>query len=104
MAQGLALILLAQTFRANGFNWLAIVPSLGRVALIGAVMVISMILVGEINWILGIIVGSVVYLAGLFVGNVLSVADWDLLYRLTGAMPGGQLIRRYWHRDLRNSW
>ena len=31
---------------------------------------------------------------------VLHSDDWDLLYRVVAAMPGGAIIRRYWQRDI----
>lgn len=104
MAQGLALILLARTFQANGFSWLAIAPSILRVLIVGAVAGVVMLMVGQIFWILGIIVGSLVYLLGIFFAKVLSEADWDLLYRLTSALPYGTVIRRYWKRDTQINW
>lgn len=104
MAQGLALILLARTFQANGFSWIAIAPSILRVLIVGAVAGAVMLLVGQIFWILGIIAGSLVYLLGIFFAKVLSEADWDLLYRLTSALPYGTVIRRYWKRDTQINW
>ncbi len=100
LAQALALVLLAQTFRANGFDWLRIIPSLFRLALVGAIATGVMIVVGEFQWIVGLVVGSIIYMMGIFFGQILSVADWDLLYRLVGAMPAGSFILRYWQRDL----
>lgn len=103
-AQALALILLGHTFRANGFSWLSILPSVSRLLLVGIVAGAIMFWVGQFFWILGLIVGSVVYMIGLFFGNVLSEADWDLLYRLTAALPFGTVVRRYWHRDTQINW
>ena len=104
IAQILALILLAQTFRANGFDWIRILPSTLRLLFVSAIATIVMILVGQIFWILGLIIGGLVYLAGILLGRVLSDDDWDLLYRLTAAMPGGTFIRRYWQRDVSINW
>ncbi|GAB5490519.1 MAG: flippase [Phototrophicaceae bacterium] len=104
MAQAFALILLAQTFRANGFSWLTILPSISRLLVVGLVAGAVMIFVGQVFWILGLIAGSIVYLIGIFFGRVLSEADWDLLYRLTSALPFGSIIRRYWQRDITINW
>ncbi len=38
------------------------------------------------------------------VGRVLAGDDWDLLYRLAAAVPGGSLILRYWHRAVKLNW
>jgi len=104
VAQALALILLAQTFRANGFNPAGIIPGLLRLLIVGAVAGVVMLFAGQIFWIVGLIIGGLVYLAGILFGRVLSDADWDLLYRLTAAMPGGSVIRRYWQRDVSINW
>lgn len=103
-AQALALILLVRTFRASGFDWLRIVPGSLRLLLVGVITSCIMIFVGQIFWVLGLIVGGVSYLAGIFFGQVLSEDDWDLLYRLTAAMPGGTVIRRYWQREISINW
>jgi hypothetical protein len=42
----------------------------------------------------------VTYAAGTLTLKVLAEDDWDLLYRLAAALPGGSLIRRYWKRDI----
>lgn len=104
MAQALALILLAQTFRANGFSWLTILPSVSRLLVVGIIAGAVMMFVGQIFWILGIVIGSIVYLTGIFFGRVLSEDDWDLLYRLTSAIPFGSVIQRYWQRDVTVNW
>lgn len=103
-AQALALILLAQTFRANGFNPSSMLPGFIRLAIVAAITSAVMILAGQIFWIIGLIAGGLVYLAGILFGRVLSDADWDLVYRLTAAMPGGHFIRRYWQRDVNINW
>lgn len=104
LAQALALVLLAQTFRANGFNWSGIVPGLLRLLVVSTLAGIVMLFTGQIFWIIGLIIGGLVYLAGILFGQVLSDADRDLLYRLTAAMPGGTFIRRYWQRDVSINW
>ena len=103
-AQALALIMLAQTFRANGFNWLSMFPGFIRLAIVTVIASVVMFLGGQIFWIIGLIAGGLVYLAGILFGRVLSDADWDLLYRLTAAMPGGHFIQRYWQRNVSINW
>ncbi|MGJ3241048.1 MAG: flippase [Anaerolineae bacterium] len=104
MAQALALILLAQTFRAQGFGWTGMMPSGLRLALVSAFSAGVMLVVGNLFWLAGALIGGAVYLLGVLFGRVLSDADWDLLYRLTAAMPGGTFVRRYWRRDVAINW
>ncbi|MDQ7025760.1 MAG: flippase [Anaerolineae bacterium] len=103
-AEILAFALMTTAFRARGFNWARIIPSFMRVLLLGAVMTGVMIAGEQIHVIVGMIAGATVYLAGLLFAGVLSADDWDLLYRLTAAMPGGAFIRRYRKRDIDISW
>lgn len=104
VAQALALILLARTFRAKGFNPSSMIPGFFRLALVSVIATVVMIVAGEIFWIVGLIAGGIFYLAGILFGRVLSDDDWDLVYRLTAAMPGGDFIRRYWQRDVSINW
>jgi O-antigen/teichoic acid export membrane protein len=103
-AEILAFSLFTTAFQAHGFNRARLLPSVLRVVAIGAVMALVMLLVGQIHFVLGIIAGGIVYLLGVLFGGVLSVDDWDLLYRLTAAMPGGTFIRRYWQRETVINW
>lgn len=99
-AQALALVLLARFFTSQGFTWGRIFSVGARLGVLGAVMLGVMYLAGSLWWIVGLLVGSLVYLLGIRFFGVLSGEDWDLLYRLTGALPGGGIIRRYWQRDM----
>jgi hypothetical protein len=45
-----------------------------------------------------------VYAALVILGGVLAADDWDLVYRLVAAMPGGALVLRYWQRDVAINW
>jgi O-antigen/teichoic acid export membrane protein len=103
-AEILALSLMAGAFRAKGFDWARIVPGVLRVVLIGVLMAGAMLAGKQIHIIIGILAGLTVYSAGLLIGGAISPADWDLLYRLTAAMPGGTLIRRFWKRETSINW
>ena len=103
-AEILALVLMTVTFRAQGFDWSRMIPSLLRVLLIGMLMVGVMLLAEQIHVIVGMLAGGLFYLVAVLFGGVLSADDWDLLYRLTAAMPGGSFIRRYWQRETKINW
>lgn len=103
-AEGLTLVLLAWAFRAKGFDWQRFLRQTLRVLIVGAVAAGTMIVGGIIHPIVGITLGAIVYLAGIIFGGALSEDDWDLLYRLTAAMPFGTVILRYWKRDTSINW
>jgi hypothetical protein len=63
-----------------------------------------MLLLGSLHPLLGLAAGSLVYTGGILAGMVLHSDDWDLVYRLIAAMPGGSLIRKYWRRDVALNW
>ena len=70
----------------------------------GVGVALAMLLLGALHPLLGIVGGPLLYAVGVLVGQVLAGDDWDLLYRLVAAMPGGALIRRYWRRDVTVNW
>lgn len=103
-AELLSLTLKALLFRAKGFDWARVVGKSARVLLAGGLAAAAMLLLGSLNWVLGGVVGGLLYLLALPLLGALSDEDWDLLYRLLAAMPGGTLIRRYWRRDTAVNW
>jgi len=44
--------------------------------------------------------GAAVYLALVLVLGAIAPDDWDLIYRLVMAMPGGAWVGRWWKREL----
>jgi O-antigen/teichoic acid export membrane protein len=101
LAEGLILVLAARDFR---FDLPVLLPRLLRLAGVCAVTVLAMLALGGVNPLLGMAGGGVVYALGVLVGRVLADDEWDLLYRLTAAVPGGALILRYWHRKVELNW
>jgi len=103
-AETLMLSGLALSFRASGFHWGRVLQGTARVLVIGGLSALVMVLVGQIHWMLGMLGGVLFYVVGIIWGGVLASADWDLLYRLLAAMPGGAMIRRYWKREVAVRW
>lgn len=102
LAEILVLTVLLRGFHAPGWaqhriliHWLR----LGGVALVVAAVMLA---VGQVHFLLGVVAGALIYAFGL--ARVLTAADWDLLYRLLAAMPGGALVLRYWKRDVTVNW
>lgn len=104
VAEGLLLALLIGSFQASGFDWGRVWRGAQRVLLWGALAAAIMLLCGLINPWLGMASGLLVYAWGVLRGGALLADDWDLLYRLVAAMPGGALVRRYWRRDVAIHW
>lgn len=101
LAEALVLALVA---RAAHLQWGALLPRLFRLGLAAAVTFAVMALLGTVHPLLGVAGGLITYAAAVLLVGVLAADDWDLLYRLTAAVPGGALILRYWHRDVTLNW
>jgi O-antigen/teichoic acid export membrane protein len=103
-AEVLVVALMIGTFRAVGWRWKTIAPSIIRLLVIAGVVGALMVLLQPIHVVVAIVVSLSVYSVAVLMGGVLRASDWDLVYRIVAAMPGGALITRYWHRDVNLSW
>ncbi len=104
IAEGLLLALLIASFRAEGFAWGRVRVGMARVLLIGALAGGVMLVLSNVHILLGLMMGLLAYAWGILRGGALLADDWDLLYRLLAALPGGHLVRRYWQRDVAINW
>ncbi len=95
------LLILAGDFH---FDFSLLLPRLLRLAGIALIAVLAMLALGSLHPLLGMVGGALVYAGGVLAGRVLAADDWDLLYRLAAAVPGGSLILRYWHRKVELNW
>jgi O-antigen/teichoic acid export membrane protein len=100
-SETLVLLVLAGDFR---FDLRLLVPRLLRLAAVTLAAVLAMLALGAVHPLLGMAGGALVYAGGVLLGRVLADDDWDLLYRLTAAVPGGSLILRYWRRTVELNW
>lgn len=98
----LALMLL--TFRETGISTWRLSWQLVRPLAAGALAAGVMLLAGAVHFLLGMVAGITAYAALVIVGGVLAADDWDLVYRLVAALPGGHIILRYWQRDVVVNW
>lgn len=78
--------------------------ALSRLALVCALAFGAMLAGGLLGPLPGMAAGLAVYALGVLRGGVLQAEDYDLLYRLAAALPGGRLLRRWWKRDVPLSW
>ena len=100
----LVVALLLHSFRARGWGPHRIAGSAIRLLLCGVPSALLMLAAREQFFVLPLVGGLAVYLGGVLAGRVLSDDDWDLLYRLAAAMPGGAVLLRYWKRDVELTW
>ncbi len=103
-AEGAVLALILLTFRAAGLDWRPQLPRLLRLVALGVLVALAMRVLGDVHPLLGIAGGLALYAGGVFAARVLAADDWDLLYRLTAAMPGGALVLRFWRRSVELGW
>ena len=90
----LKLIALMQAFRpAWGSMLIHSARFIGLVILSTA----AMWALGQVHPVIGM-AGGLIYAGGVLL--LLKPDEWDLLYRLAAAVPGGSLITRVWRRDI----
>ncbi len=96
--------LLLRGFRAQGWQPGRIAGSAARLLVIAIPTTLAVLALREQFIALPLLGGIGAYLAGIILARVLSSDDWDLLYRLAAALPGANLLLRYWKRDVDLSW
>jgi O-antigen/teichoic acid export membrane protein len=102
-AELIVLTLLGRDYKL-GTLIVSMLPRLTRLGLIAAAALAAMILLGGLHPIVGMIGGGIVYMIGVLTLRVLADDDWDLLYRLAAAVPGGSVVIKYWRRDVKLNW
>lgn len=103
-AELLALALMLRFFRAEGWRWQELLPRLARLLPLAAATAFVMLLLRGPAAPAGMAAGLLLYAAGLLLAGALRADDWDLLYRITAALPGGRLLHRVWKRDVAINW
>jgi O-antigen/teichoic acid export membrane protein len=91
-------------FRAEGWEFRRLAPRWLRLAALGMLVAVIMAALRVVYPVLGILAGLTCYTVGVLVMRVLAPDDWDLLYRLVAAMPGGARVLKYWRRDVKLTW
>lgn len=104
IAESSVVIALALNFRPIGWQWGRLTGRLIRLAALAITTALVMLALGQVHPIAGMVGGLVFYSAGVLFGHILSTDDWDLLYRLTAAMPGGAFVLKYWRRNVTLNW
>ncbi len=104
LAEILFLLAIVWAFRAEGWSLRRRTGATLRLIALAGLVAALMIALGGINVLLGGFVGLAVYTLGLLWGPILGEDDWDLMYRLAMAMPGGAMLGRWWQRDISVNW
>ncbi len=103
-AEFVVVTLLLLNFTAVGWDFGRLAPRWLRLTVLGVGVALVMVALRTSHPVLGIAIGLAVYYIGVLVFGVLAPDDWDLLYRLVAAMPGGGRVLKYWRRDVKLSW
>ena len=103
-AELLVVILLLRSFRASGCQWGRLGAGAARLLLIAVPVALIMFFARGWLFVPALLIGISAYLIGILLARVFNDDDWDLIYRLTAAAPGGTMITRYWRRDVDLSW
>lgn len=80
--------------------WQRTVSHVWRLALVGLVLAGIVLVLRQVHPLVAALVGLPVYAGLVLVSGAFARDDWDLIYRLAMAMPGGQVIGRWWKREL----
>ena len=98
---GAELLVLAALSASFGLNWGTLIPRLIRLAAVAFISALAMAALGALHPLVGM-AGALVYALGVVI--LFSPDEWDLLYRMIAAAPGGAIIRKYWKRDVELRW
>jgi O-antigen/teichoic acid export membrane protein len=99
-AELIALALLALSFRFPADWWRRVISHAWRLALVGAILAGVVVVTRGIHPVVAGLVGAPLYVALALISGAIARDDWDLIYRLALAIPGGSIIGRYWKREL----
>jgi O-antigen/teichoic acid export membrane protein len=100
IAESATLVFLGKSFVFPADWWTRVVSHLWRLAVAGIVLASVVLVTRGVHPILSVFAGVPVYGALVLLSGALARDDWDLIYRLALAMPGGSIIGRYWKREL----
>jgi O-antigen/teichoic acid export membrane protein len=101
IAEALVLLILLRTVP---LPWRGRAGQFARLGLVSTVSLGVMLVLSGLLPVIGIVSGLVVYGAGVLLAGALAADDYDLLYRLTAALPFGHIALRFWKRDVPLNW
>lgn len=100
IAESVILVLIVRSFTFPAAWWARTVGHLWRLALISGILVGIVLVLREIHPVVAALIGVPVYGLLVIISRTIAQDDWDLIYRMVMAMPGGTIVGRYWKRKL----
>ena len=100
IAESVILVLIVRSFAFPAEWWTRVTGHLWRLALISMILAGIVFVLREIHPIVAALIGVPVYGVLVIVSGTIAQDDWDLIYRMVMAMPGGHVVGRYWKREL----
>lgn len=100
IAESVLLVAAVGSFTFPADWWARVINHLWRLALVGAVTAGVVFVLRDVHPVLAAVVGVPVYGVLVLLSGAIAPDDWDLIYRLMTAIPGGSVIARYWKREL----
>jgi len=100
IAESVIVVLILRSFTFPADWWARMVNHLWRLALVALVLVGIVLALRGIHPLLAAVVGLPVYGGLVLVSGAFARDDWDLIYRLLIAMPGGAVVGKVWKRTL----
>lgn len=100
IAEGVALVLVLRAFDLDAAWWQRMTSHVWRLGVAGLALGAVLWLLRDVHPLLAAAAGAPVYVGLVLVSGAIASDDWDLIYRLATAMPGGAWVGRYWKREL----
>lgn len=103
IAETVILLAVVRSFRFPADWWARAINHLWRLGLVSVALAAIVLALRTVHPLLAALVGGPAYVALLLLSGAFARDDWDLIYRLATAMPGGAIIGRWWRRNLQPS-
>ncbi len=100
IAESAILVAVVRSFTFPADWWGRVINHLWRMALVGVLLAGIVLALRTVHPLVAALVGAPAYVMLLLLSGAIARDDWDLIYRLATAMPGGAIIGRWWRREL----
>ena len=100
LAELMIMVTLVRSFIFPADWWARVRNHLWRLAWVALATAAAVWALRGVHPLLAATVGVPLYLVLVLSSGALAADDWDLLYRMTTAMPGGAWVRRWWRREM----
>jgi O-antigen/teichoic acid export membrane protein len=100
VAESVILVLIVRSFAVPAVWWARVTGHLWRLALISAILAGIVLALREIHPLVAALIGVPAYGLLVILSRTIAKDDWDLIYRMVMAVPGGHVVGRYWKRKL----